>query len=87
MEEIKNEYEYTIEKHFGNLSERVNKAGVTVTKEVNRISYHGKDGVIDIRTWKRKDEDVRMFKGLTLTTAEAKALLGILKDMETNGVI
>lgn len=84
---MENNFEYTIEKNFGTLSEFTNKDGVKVTKEVNKISYHGKEGKIDIRTWKRKDDSVRMFKGLTLNTAEAKALLGILKEMEANGVI
>lgn len=82
-----NEFEYKIEKHFGNLSEFTNKNGINVTKQVNKISYHGGEAKIDIRTWKIKDNDIRMFKGLTLSNSEARNLLNILSDMAEAGVI
>lgn len=84
---MENKFEYEIVKHFGNLSEFVNKDGVSVTKEINKVSYGGKEARIDLRVWKRKDSDIRMFKGLTLTNAEALELYNILGEMKEAGVI
>ncbi len=64
--------EYKIEKEIGVLSE---KSGGW-RKELNLISWNGKEAKYDIRDWAPDHE--KMGKGVTLTEEEAKKLKELL---------
>ena len=60
-------------KHLGTLS-----GEGRFTKEVNIVSWNGREPVIDIRTW---DNDLnRARKGVTVTLDELPALIAALKE-------
>ncbi|MDR3276650.1 MAG: hypothetical protein LBT11_05510 [Treponema sp.] len=63
---------FDILKHFGVLSEERNGW----KKEVNLVSWNGRNPKIDIRDWAPGHE--KMGKGITLTTEEAQPLQGLL---------
>ena len=46
------------------------------SKELNIVSYNGRDGRVDIRDWSPDHE--RMSKGLTFTDSEARTLCKLL---------
>lgn len=71
------DFQYEIKDHIATLSKSGNYA-----KEVNLISYRGGDPVIDIRKWDKESE--KMLKGVTLTKAEARALIEALKGVDLN---
>lgn len=72
------DFKYEIKEKFGNLSE---KNGYT--KELNLISYNGRDPVYDIRTWHTdENDDKKMSKGITLTKEEVIALRDIINDLD-----
>lgn len=50
------------------------------TKELNLISWNGKEPKYDLRDWAPEHE--KMGKGVTLTVEELKALKDILNSME-----
>ncbi|MED3201378.1 YdbC family protein [Bacillus toyonensis] len=50
------------------------------TKELNLISWNGKEPKYDLRDWAPEHE--KMGKGITLTVEELKALKDILNSME-----
>ena len=50
------------------------------TKELNLISWNGKEPKYDIRDWGPDHE--KMGKGVTLTAADAKALKELLGDID-----
>ena len=62
---------FEITKRIGVLSE----SGKGWTKELNMVSWNGRDAKFDIREWSPGHE--KMSKGVTLTSDEAK-LLGSL---------
>ena len=66
------ELTYEIIKWLGNLSKRTDNKGEIWTKEVNIVSWNGRQPKIDIREW--SEDHTRMSKGITLTDAEAEAL-------------
>ncbi len=66
------DFSYEIVKNFGVISEG---AGGWA-KELNLISWNGKEPKYDIRDWAPDHE--KMGKGITLTTHDAKALKDIL---------
>ena len=70
---MKKEFKYEIKKHFGTVS--TSEDGKYAT-EVNLISYNDAPAKVDVRTWNK--ETGKMFKGITLTTDEAKTLGQIL---------
>ena len=47
-------------------------------KEVNRVSWNGKEAKIDIRFWSPSHS--RMSKGITLTEQEWQALVSLIKS-------
>ncbi len=49
-------------------------------KELNLISWNGKEAKYDLREWSPEHE--KMSKGVTLTTDELKALKELLNNME-----
>lgn len=72
------DFSYEITEALGTLSE----VG-TNTKEINLISYGGRDPVIDIRAWyETEDGEKKMSKGITLKKEEAAKLRDILNDMD-----
>jgi len=70
------EIKYEIEKNVGVLSE----GSKGWTKELNLISWNGREAKYDIREW--APEHVKMGKGVTLNKDELKRLRDILNDMD-----
>ena len=70
------EFTYDIVKEFGVISE----GSGGWAKELNLISWNGKEAKYDIRDWGPDHE--KMGKGITLTAADMKALLALLDTIE-----
>ena len=68
---------FEIIKNIGTLSE----SSRGWTKELNLISWNGRDPKYDIRDWDPEHE--KMGKGVTLTEEELKKLKELLDGMET----
>lgn len=72
------DFKYEIVEEIGVLG----KSGSN-TKEINIISYGGKEPVIDIRSWyEDEDGEKKMSKGITLKKKEAAILRDLLEDMD-----
>ena len=67
---------YEIEKELGYISE----SAKGWKKELNLISWNGKEAKYDLRDWSPEHE--KMGKGITLTIDELKVLKEILNKME-----
>ncbi len=68
------EFMYKIIREIGVLSIKETK-NMTVTKELNLISYDNKEPVYDIRNWRKLDTGEKlMMKGITLNEDELKTL-------------
>ncbi|MDY2637119.1 MAG: YdbC family protein [Phascolarctobacterium sp.] len=67
------EISYEIVKHIGVLSTSVKGW----TKELNLVSWNGRDAKYDIREW--SPEHDKMGKGVTLSSEEIEALKDLLK--------
>lgn len=67
---------FEIEKELGSISE----SPKGWTKELNIISWNGKEGKYDLRDWAPNHE--KMGKGVTLTVEELKKLRDMLNGME-----
>lgn len=65
------DFRYEIVKFLGVIAERTDNNGKW-TKEVNLVSWNGRDPKIDIREWNA--DHSRMSKGLTFTEPEAESL-------------
>lgn len=70
------EFSYEIVKTIGVISE----GSGGWTKELNLISWNGKEPKYDIRDWAPDHE--KMGKGVTLTKEDAKTLRDLLADIE-----
>ena len=70
------EITFNIEKKYGILSEK--ESGWK--KEVNLVSWNGREAKIDIREW--NEDHTRMSKGLTFTKEEILRLKKILDTIE-----
>jgi len=68
------EFKYEVTRHIGVLSE--NAKGWT--KELNLVSWNGREPKYDIREWAPERE--KMGKGVTLTAEEISALKKILNE-------
>ena len=68
---------YEITKHIGVLSE----SAKGWRKELNLISWNGRDPKFDIREWSPERE--KMSKGVTLSADEVDALKRILVEMSS----
>lgn len=64
--------EFEITEHIGVLSE----GSKGWQKELNKVSWNGKEAKFDIRDWDPEHE--KMGKGITLTDEEARTLLQLL---------
>jgi hypothetical protein len=71
-------FKYDVVATLGIISERIDHNGVGWTKEVNLVSWNGRDPKLDIREWTYNHE--KMSKGLTLTDAEAEELAKVLHN-------
>ena len=69
-------FSYEIVKHIGVISE----GSGGWTKELNLISWNGKEPKYDIRDWSPERE--KMGKGATLTAEDVKALLELLQGLD-----
>lgn len=67
---------FEIEKELGSISE----SPKGWTKELNIISWNGKEGKYDLRDWAPNHE--KMGKGVTLSVDELKKLRDVLNEME-----
>lgn len=67
---------YEINENLGVISE----SSKGWKKELNLISWNGKEAKYDLRDWSPNHE--KMGKGVTLNTDELKVLKEILNDME-----
>lgn len=70
------EIKYEIEEQIAVLSDR----GNGWRKELNRISWSGKEAKLDIREW--NEDHTKMRKGVTLTETEARRLRRALEGLE-----
>lgn len=70
------EIKYEIEKELGHISE----SAKGWRKELNFISWNGKEAKYDLRDWSSEHE--KMGKGVTLTNDELKALKELLNSMD-----
>lgn len=71
------EFSYQIVRHIGVLSKTESSGW---QKELNYVSYNGREPKYDIRDWSPGRE--KMAKGITLTNEEVKALLELLQEEE-----
>lgn len=69
------EFNYEIVEEIGVLSEGSNGW----RKELNKISWNGREAKYDIRDWAPGHE--KMGKGVTLTDEELKALYGLIDTL------
>ena len=70
------EFSYEIKKHIGVISE----GSGGWTRELNLISWNGKEPKYDIRDWGPEHE--KMGKGITLSAKDVKALVELLSTVE-----
>lgn len=70
------EIKYDIKKEIGIISESTKGW----TKELNIISWNGKEAKYDLRDW--GPEHQKMGKGITLSLDELKTLKSILNDLD-----
>ena len=70
------EIKFEIEKELGSISE----SPKGWTKELNLISWNGKDAKYDLRDWSPEHE--KMGKGVTLSIEELKKLKELLNGMD-----
>ncbi|AWK51620.1 hypothetical protein DIC82_11555 [Clostridium beijerinckii] len=70
------EIKFEIEKELGSISE----SPKGWTKELNLISWNGKDAKYDLRDWAPEHE--KMGKGVTLSLEELKKLRDVLNNIE-----
>lgn len=73
------EFDFEIKEHLGLLTA---DATQTVRKELNLVSWNGKEPVYEIRGWKYQDNETKALKGITLSKEELKALKSVLNGLE-----
>lgn len=69
-------FTFKIVESLGVISERTDHTGKKWSKEVNLVSWNGRDPKVDIREW--NEDHTKMSKGLTFTTEETEAVCMIL---------
>lgn len=62
------------------IKKRIGKLGEDSKKQLNIISWNGKEAKIDIRDFFEKDGEERCGKGISLTNDEAKKLVELLTE-------
>lgn len=73
------EFKFEIVRHFGTINTRTDYTGVVWTKEVNSVSWNGKEPKVDIREW--ANDHTLMSKGITLNTDEAINLIAVMGSL------
>lgn len=71
------DFTFKIESHLETLSTKKAQDGTAWTRELNLVSFNGKDPLYDIRDW--NSDHTRMGKGIRLTREE----MGILAKFFT----
>jgi hypothetical protein len=71
-------FRFNIVETLGVISERTDHEGNKQSKEINLVSWNGRQPKIDIREW--NTEHTRMGKGVTLTDEEAEQVCMILHN-------
>ena len=69
------DFSYEVVEHIGILSEQKNGW----KKELNLVSWNGREPVYDIRTW--SPDGSKMGKGVTISKEEMENLKALLKGM------
>lgn len=69
-------FKFEIVKHLGVISDRPDHEDNKWTKEINLVSWNGREPKIDIREW--DENHIRMSKGITLTNEETEQVCMIL---------
>lgn len=69
------DFKFEIIEHYGVLSEDAKGW----TKELNKVSFGGRPGKYDIRSW--DPDHQKMSKGITLNDEEFEILTKIIKDI------
>ena len=69
------DFSYEVVEHIGILSEQKNGW----KKELNLVSWNGREPVYDIRTW--SPDGSKMGKGVTISQEEMENLKALLKGM------
>lgn len=72
---------YEIIEEIAVISEKKTQTG-KITKEVNLISFMGKEPKYDIRVWKYDGEEKRMLKGVSLNKEECEKLKEVMRDLK-----
>ena len=67
------EVSYEIKNRIGVLGENSNK-------QVNIVSWNGREPKIDIREWRTQNGEVRCGKGVAITSEEARNLVDLLTE-------
>lgn len=75
---IKDNFTYEIIQYLGTISTRTDYKGIVWAKEVNIVSWNGRQPKLDIREWNKDHTD--MTRGISLKPEEAEALLSILLE-------
>lgn len=71
-------FEFEITEHIGTLSSRTDNRGDVWSKELNMVSWNGKDPVYDLRSW--NGSHTKMGKGFSFTLRDMYTLEEILKN-------
>ena len=71
-------FRFDIVRNVGVISERKDHENNTWTKEVNLVSWNGREPKLDIREW--DENHIRMSKGLTFTDEETEQVCMILHN-------
>lgn len=73
------EFKFAIIRHFGTLGTRTDYTGTVWTKELNSVSWNGKEPKADIREW--ANDHTLMSKGITLNADEMCNLLAVVGNV------
>ena len=73
------EFRFEIVKHFGTLSTRTDHTGTVWAKEVNSVSWNGREPMADIREW--ANDHCIMSKGITLNADELVNLMAVMGNI------
>lgn len=72
-----NSFKYKIKAHHGAIS---SKEGYY--KELNSISWSGREAIYDLRNWHKNEDQRKPLKGITMNKEEIIALRDILNNLD-----
>ena len=76
-------FTFNIVKSLGIISQRTDHTNTAWTKEVNLVSWNGREPKVDIREWNA--DHTKMSKGITFTDDEAEKVCMILHNHIAEG--